>query len=462
MKSVSTARIVAYEVIRDVDERDAYANLAMPHAADRHHLQARDVAFATELAYGALRMRGLYDAVIGSAAKRDVGSLDREVERVLILGVHQVLGMRVEAHAAVSQTVELAVHVGMRRASGIVNAVMRRVAEASREQWLERVAAGAGRAAIATRHSHPEWIVGALELALATDGRAGQVEALVASHNEPAPVTLAERPGLVEPGEWDGIEHGRGRWAATAVRLDRGTAPGTIAAVKEGRAGVQDEGSQAAALALAAAPLEGTGDERWLDMCAGPGGKAALLGAVAAQRGARLDAIELHEHRVGLVRDNVRALPEGTVTVHQGDATAWGQDGYDRVLLDAPCTGLGALRRRPEARWRRSPGDLDALLPLQAALLARALRVVRPGGVVAYVTCSPLLEETRYQVERAVAEAGGMVELVDAREVLRAVAPEPQADGPWGGRHRDVQMWTHAHGTDSMYVALLRRRAASQ
>ncbi len=193
-------------------------------------------------------------------------------------------------------------------------------------------------------------------------------------------------------------------------------------------------------------------------MCAGPGGKAAILACAAASRGAHLDATELHPHRAALVEGALRAVPAGTATVRTADArTPSGP--YDRILLDAPCTGLGALRRRPEARWRRSEADLTDLVTLQGELLAAGIASLAPGGVLAYVTCSPVLAETSRTVARVLeSDAGAGVEVLDAREAFAAVTgTEP---GAWGsGPH--VQLWTHAHGTDSMFVALLRSRLPS-
>jgi 16S rRNA (cytosine967-C5)-methyltransferase len=220
--------------------------------------------------------------------------------------------------------------------------------------------------------------------------------------------------------------------------------------VAEGRAGVQDEGSQLVAVALAGAPVEGR-DERWLDVCAGPGGKAALLAGLAGAAGARLVAGEVQPHRAGLVARTL-AGASGVAGVLTADGTRppWRPGTFDRVLVDAPCTGLGALRRRPESRWRRTPADLETLVPLQRALLATALDSVRPGGVVCYATCSPVLAETRDVVQGAL-DARADVRLEDARGVLAQV---PDCDGPLPGT---VQLWPHRHRTDAMFVALLRR-----
>jgi 16S rRNA (cytosine967-C5)-methyltransferase len=217
---------------------------------------------------------------------------------------------------------------------------------------------------------------------------------------------------------------------------------------------VQDEGSQLVALALAAAPVHpaagGSLPERWLDLCAGPGGKSGLLGAVVRQRGGTLVAVEQAPHRAELVRAAVGALGD-TVEVRCGDGRDVGRDepaGYDRVLVDAPCTGLGALRRRPESRWRRRPADVAALAPLQRGLLASGIDAVRSGGVVAYVTCSPHLAETRLVVDDLVRRRGD-VEVLDARPLLPGVTD--QGEGP------TVQLWPHRHDTDAMFLALLRR-----
>lgn len=238
------------------------------------------------------------------------------------------------------------------------------------------------------------------------------------------------------------------RWSPYGAALP-GSDPGDVAAVREGRAGVQDEGSQLVTLALATAELSGP-DERWLDLCAGPGGKAALLAGLATERGARLVAVEQHRHRARLVERALAGDP-GSHRVLVADAREpiAGEAPFDRVLLDAPCSGLGALRRRPEARWRRQPSDVAALRPLQVELLRAALAAARPGGIVAYVTCSPHVAET-VTVVGDVLRGRTDLERLDARPLLPGV-PE-LGDGP------DVQLWPHRHGTDAMYLSLVRRR----
>ncbi|MFF0724211.1 RsmB/NOP family class I SAM-dependent RNA methyltransferase [Streptomyces sp. NPDC004134] len=448
-------RILAYDALRAVDERDAYANLVLPpmlrQARQRDGFDARDAALATELVYGTLRRQGTYDRIIAACVDRPLREVDPEVLDVLSLGAHQLLGTRIPPHAAVSATVELGrVVLGDGRAR-FVNAVLRKIAARDLDAWLAEVAppyADDPEEHLAVVHSHPRWIVSALWDALG-GGRAGMEELLTADNERPE-VTLVARPGRATPEDLSGPDTLPGRWSPYAVRLAEGGDPGALDEVRDGRAGVQDEGSQLVALALANAPLEGP-DSRWLDGCAGPGGKAALLAALAAERGAALVAAEKQPHRARLVARALAGNPGPyQVVVADGTRPAWRPGGFDRVLVDVPCTGLGALRRRPEARWRRRPEDLEGFAPLQRALLEDALRAVRTGGVVGYVTCSPHPAETRAVVDDVLKAAGApAAELVDARPLLPGV-PE-LGEGP------DIQLWPHRHGTDAMYLALLRR-----
>ncbi|MDO9400740.1 MAG: transcription antitermination factor NusB [Polaromonas sp.] len=445
---VDAARGVAFEVLRAIDDQDAYVNLLLPRLLREHRLDPRDAAFATELAHGTVRRIGTYDAILDRTAKQGVAKLDPPVRDVLRLGIHQLLSMRVPSHAAVSTSVDLVRRVVGHRPASFVNAVLRKVSQADLEEWTRRVAPSRTQDAVghlSVAHSHPRWVVEALRDALGdTTPGLDETALLLAADNDAPGVTLVARPGLSTVEELADDAGTPGRWSPWAVHLGGGD-PGRLAAVREHRAGVQDEGSQLVALALAGTALEGD-DVRWLDLCAGPGGKAALLAAVADGRGAHLVANELQEHRAELVRQSLQGVPSAVVVVGDGRQDVDGGP-FDRVLVDAPCTGLGALRRRPEARWRRSPADVPALVTLQGALLESAWRQVRSGGVVAYATCSPHREETVGVVEAFLAGRDD-VEVLDAT----AAVPMSDLDGPF------VQLWPHRHGTDAMFLALLRRR----
>lgn len=439
----------------------AYANLELPRLLRRSHLEGRDAAFTTELAFGTLRHRSFYDAVIAHAADRPLSAIDDRALDVLRLGVHQLLGMRVPDHAALDQTVGLARAVVGQGAGGFVNAVLRRVSEADRETWMDRVRPEGVVAGLALEHSHPDWIVTALRGALIghalVDPTAvdAELEALLVADNDPPRVSLVARPGLSTVDELVGGADAEPSTTSRIGALLRSGDPSAIPAVRDGRAAAQDEGSQLLALALADAEIDVEGPERWLDLCAGPGGKSGVLAALAAERGIPFVANEVSEHRADLVRQTLRALPD--VEVRTGDGRVIGEDepaAYTRVLVDAPCTGLGALRRRPEARWRRQPGDLAGLGPLQRDLLDSALDATVNGGLVGYATCSPHLAETTFVV-RDVIKKRDDVEVVDARALFRDALGETLADlgeGPF------VQLWPHRHGTDGMFFALLRKR----
>jgi 16S rRNA (cytosine967-C5)-methyltransferase len=416
-------RLAAYELLRLVAAEDAYANLTLPRLIAEAGLTGRDAAFATELGYGTLRASGTLDEIVSRCVDRALADVEPGVLDLLRLGSYQLLRTRVPAHAAVASTVDLARATGNGRASGFVNAILRRVGRLGWEQWTEQLAAGQSPLRrLAVRTSHPEWIAAAFADALGGD--LAETQAALEADDERPQTHLVAWPGRIDRDELVAQTGGiPGPHSPFAVRLEGGN-PATIPAVRDRLAGVQDEGSQLCALALTDAQLDGR-DERWLDLCAGPGGKTALLAALAAQRSARVTAVEVHPHRAELIRKHTRPWD---VDVVVADARTFDgvEGGYDRVLVDAPCTGLGALRRRPEARWRRGPDDVPPLAALQSQLLAAGLRLVRPGGVVAYVTCSPHLAETKRVVEGA-----GTIE-------------------------RTQQWWPHRHGTDAMFLAILR------
>jgi 16S rRNA (cytosine967-C5)-methyltransferase len=438
-----------------VADRDAYANLLLPQLIAKRHLTGRDAALATELSYGTLRGRGTYDAVLAICSDRDLGSLDPPVREVLRLGTHQLLATRIQPHAAVATSVNLVKAAAGQRPAGFVNAVLRRVATRDLQAWLDiaappRDADPVG--SLAVRYSYPAWIVEAFAAALGEVAGGGleQTEAALAAGSERPSVHLCAVPGLASQLELVSAGCAPARWSPYGAYLPDGD-PAAVSAVASGSAGVQDEASQLGTIALARVQLDGAGAERWLDLCAGPGGKARLLAGLAAGADARLVAAEVREHRARMVSAAIAPAGSGRAIVADGTRPAWRLAGFDRVIADVPCSGLGALRRRPEARWRRTPDDVRALGTLQRELLTTALDSARPGGVVAYVTCSPHLAETSDVVADVLAARAG-IEVLDAPAVLAEV-PDIRS-GPDG---RYAQFWPHIHGTDAIFLALLRR-----
>lgn len=452
---VSPARIVAYEVLEAVRDDEAYANLLLPKRIERSKLSPADAALATELTYGTLRMQGYYDRIIELVSERDRTAIDPVVLDILRLGAHQLLATRVPLHAAVNEQVVLAKRLAP-AASGFVNGVLRTISRSTPEEWRGWVAdetRGGELERMAVLESHPEWIVRAFAQALEREGRAEELASLLAADNAAPRVNLVALPGLGdEPVDDLGTPNRFSPIGFTAAN------PFELIAAHEGRIRVQDEGSQLAALALSRArPVEP--GERWLDLCAGPGGKTAVLAAEALAADAVLVGNELGEARAELVRKAVAGVPlDVPVRVGDGRSVAAAEldapAGFDRILLDAPCTGLGALRRRPEARWRKQPGDVAELTALQGELFDHAVELLAPGGLLAYVTCSPHTGETHGTLAAAMRRWDGAIEPVDTRSVVASVARD---ELDLAGEPETVQLWPHRHGTDAMFIALVRR-----
>ena len=355
-------------------------------------------------------------------------------------------------------------------AAGFVNAVMRRISERDIDAWLAEVVPGDGdlSARLAVEESHPEWIVKALRAALLGHGASttqtvdADLTALVRADNAPAKVSLVARPGLSTVEELVDAGADYSTLSPVGAVLPGGD-PGGIRGGSGGARSGAGRGIAAAGAGTGSRPRRGRGPRAVAGPVRRAGGKAGLLAGLALEAGADLTANEVSDHRTELVRQTLRparkrAREAGrSITVRTGDGRTVGADEaeqYHRVLVDAPCTGLGALRRRPEARWRRTTADLAELGKLQRELLASAIDATAPGGVVAYATCSPHLAETQFVVGDVIKKRAD-VEPIDAREFLRDASGEP-IEVP--GTGPTVQLWPHLHGTDGMFLALLRKR----
>jgi 16S rRNA (cytosine967-C5)-methyltransferase len=437
-------RRAAFDALRAVNADGGYANLVLPALLRERGLTGRDAAFATELLAGTCRWQGSYDAIIGAAAGRPLGEFQPAVQDLLRLGTHQILSMRVPTHAAVAASVDLAAVTVGERVTGLVNAVLRRVAERSLDDWFDQLSQGLDdHDGLALRTAHPRWIVDAYAELLPP----AELEQALTANNLSPQVCLVVRPGLAEVSDLVHAGAQSSPYSPFGARW-RGD-PADLPLVRDGRAGVQDEGSQLVTWALTrtAAP-----SGWWLDLCAGPGGKSALLAGLARLDGSRLLASDLAPHRARLVAGAVRAYAghgsAPTIVVADGTRPGWRAGSFTRVLVDAPCSGLGALRRRPESRWRRKPADLEQLHTLQRALLASAIDSAAPGGVIGYLTCSPHRRETSDVLKETLAVRAD-VEVIPAAQLLPEI---PNAAlGPY------LQLWPHRHGTDAMFAAFLRR-----
>lgn len=450
------ARVVALDVMQQVRD-GAYANIALPKTLKRSNISGKGRGFATNLTYGAIRMAGRWDAIIERCVQgRQFDEIDPVVVDILRLGAHQILGLDVPLHAALNETVNLARNEVGSGASGFVNAVLHRIGERTNEEWDEILAADMSPdEALAAVTSHPVWVLDVYRESLAASGRPLEdLSDVLAANNEPALVALA--PRAVSPSQLEDdmdearIEGEPGVIIPNAVVLQRGN-PGRIEAVRRQEAGVQDEGSQLVAHLMRYAPLSGE-DSKWLDMCAGPGGKTATLAGLAPQD-VTIYANELHGHRLDLVAAACEPFDD-KVILREGDGRTIGEENpnfFDRTLVDVPCSGLGSLRRRPEARWVKNADAATTMTGVQEHLLRSAIAATRPGGIICYSTCSPDVRETRAIIDTCLDD----VDVIDAMNVARDIVVPGSLDtvtGPF------IQLWPDEHDTDAMFVALLRKK----
>ncbi len=373
MTPASTARELAIEALRRIEDGGAYANLIVPRLLDRSSLESADRRFVTDLVYGTTRRRRACDALVDRFASAPP---DAETRRVLRLGAYQIVFGGVAPHAAVSTTVSLA----PRRTRGFVNAVLRRVATTPMV-WPDEP----------TRLSYPDWIVRTFEHEFGDEATA-----CLERMNEPAPVT--RRP--------DGYVQDLGsQWVVEAVGAERG--------------------------------------DRVLDVCAGPGGKATALAAT----GAHVVGADSNPARAGLVARNASACGVHLdVMVADARRPPMLEFSFDRVLVDAPCSGLGALRRRPDARWRIAESNVDELVRLQAEILESSARLVKPGGLLVYSVCTITARESIGHPTP------------DGFEIVgREVEGVPRLRDEWDEYGHGFRLAPHRTDTDGMILVRYRR-----
>lgn len=434
-------RVLVYDILSEVNHRGGYSNLLLPQALGSSNFDERDKGFITELLYGTLRMQGRHDYILSRVFDRASHEVDTGIIDVLRMGVHQLFEMRVATHAAVSTTVELARKVLGESKASYVNAILRKISLKSLEEWLSAVTSISDPVQrLSIMYSHPEWVVSAYFDLLKDFSR---VEEELAANNVPARPTLVSWPGSST--QADLIEQGAiaTKYSPYGARFDG--APGSLEIIRHRRAGVQDEGSQLVAKVFSEASKSA---KNILDLCAGPGGKAALISHICRVEGREFVANEISEIRGKLVKNVVGDFP---VWVGDGREIAIHNQNFDAIIADVPCTGLGALRRRPEVRWRRSVQDLRSLTELQLELVESAIGILNPNGIFGYATCSPHFAETLGQV-KMILKIHPELEQID----VTAYLPK-NLEG--AVREQSMALWTSKHNTDSMFLALFRKKA---
>ena len=501
---VSVARQIAFDILYRVAAEGAYASeLLFTRLGPK--VSRADAALATELTLGVLRWQGLLDFLLARHLHRQsehedfestTERLDLEVLLALRLGLYQLRFLeRVPAHAAVGEAVELAKRSRKRSAAGLVNAVLRRVAGEAKisgadlEELLPPEASVSRRAAI--RYSHPEWLVARWISRFGLE-RTGQ---LLQANNRPPPLSCAvldpedlaavaasvrEKHSTRDGARLEGLPHpeesrhkdereaSQGRWLRSALTLGRGNAA-SLEAFRSGEISLQDEASQMVAHLVGARP-----GERVLDLCAAPGGKTTLLARAVGPSGSVI-AGDLHQHRLRSMREQLARTKTGNVHLLAVDATQplpfaehrvravlAARAIFDRILVDAPCTGTGTLARNPEIRWRLTPGDLESAHRRQVSMLRQALEVLPPRGRLVYATCSLEPEENEQVVQEVlgnVSSSGATFRIANGRAALhRHLRENVPVDALFGhGSDCFFRTFPPETHTDGFFAAVIER-----
>ena len=432
------SRRVALKALISIEKESSYANLALPTFLKESNLSVPDKALVTEIVYGSIRLRGTYDKIIDSVSNRPVETMDLEVREVLRMGVHQLLNMRIASHAAVDTSVTLTKQEINQSSSGFVNAILRKISKFDFDQWIGNLGFTDKLDQLSIQYSHPRWI---LESYLKQLGDIIRVEEECIANNKNPKVCVIAWPNQATQAELLGNNENfsPAPWVDSGVEITGD--PAEIPAIKELRASVQDQGSFLVSKAFVDIPLES--DEFWLDLCAGPGGKSALLDRWASQRGIDFIANEISVHRAKLMQRSTNKI-----LISDGLIPAFRAESFTRVLVDAPCSGLGALRRRPDARWRKKESEIQELIDIQSGLLDNAGDLVKIGGILGYVTCSPHPAETLGNVDTFLANHPNFTQ-VPAAQYFQKNLNLPET--------KTVQLWPGVHGTDGMFLAVFQR-----
>ena len=436
---MTNARQVAYRCLQRIDHEGAYANLLLQSELGRSKLSERDRGFVTELVYGTTRMRRACDALIERFLTKEP---QPSLRTLLRLGAYQLMFLdRVPVHAAVDESVKLAHKYGHPGTAGLVNSVLRRLAD---DKDTIEFPAGDDLESLAIWGSHPLWMVERWLPRFGVD----VTRALMLANNRPARLGLranllrGTREQLIERLAREEVAATPAEHSPDLVWADGARSPAELAAFRDGACTAQDESE-----ALVGHLLAPQAHERLLDLCAAPGGKCTHIAELVGDE-ADVWAMEPQRPRLAAIEQALARLGIQSVHVVEGDGRTYDFPmPFDRVLVDAPCSGLGVLGRRADARWRKQPDLFHELPPLQLDLLAAAARRARPGGVVVYSVCSFEPEETDVIVERFLRQQPNMV-----LESAQGLLPDAVVDD-----NGFMRVLPHVHGCDGAFAARFRK-----
>jgi len=438
----SSARVVAADALVELEKTEEYADEVLSKYLGTSHLRGSDRALAADLYWGTIRWRGRLDSILTPVFHGDFRRADPVARILLRMGAYQLYGQdRIPDHAAVSQTVELAIQRLGKKAGGLTNAILRRLAR-ERERWVTPPEGADDLARLAFLYSMPRWIVRELVERFGAD----EAERALDFSNHRPPVTVF----LMDLDECEAFERDLDenaiKWEVSPFldgyyRLHAPSFPVIQPWLDAGRMTVQDESA-----GLAAALLDPSPGDSVLDLCAAPGGKTLAIWRRLEGKG-QVTAVDVDGHRLQRLAENVHRVGAEAIQVVEADATAFKGEKYDRVLADVPCSATGLLRKQPDLRWRRKSHHIGLQHALQHEILDHAAELVKPGGVLVYSTCSILPSENIDIVQAFLKTHPDFL-----REDARGFLPESVV-----GEHGDLETFTHIHETDGAYAARLRR-----
>lgn len=444
----TTARELALDVLIAVEQRGAYSNLALTNALRKTKLDPRDVALATELVYGTVGRLNSLDFYLKPQLKTPLPKLEPWVRNLLRLTAYQLFHLeRIPHFAAINEAVEIAKRRGQ-KASGFINGVLRATLRnqdnlrppSAQKDWVRHTA---------IKHAHPEWMVQTWEQ---TFGREA-TDALCAANNTRPTFSLrvnthrTTRDELLQTLADAGIKAAPSTVSPYGILLEEGLDITQLPAFRDGLCTVQDESSMLVAQALAPEP-----GQRTLDCCAAPGGKTTHLAELMHDQGEVL-AVDIHDHKIELIHNIADRLGLSSIQTRAGDIRDVISDAgsFDRILLDAPCSGLGVIRRKPDLKWFKQPGDIREISEIQRDLLHTVAPALKPGGYLVYSTCTILPEENELLV-RDFLDSHPDFEPAPIADVL------PQGVQPADPNAWFIQILPQDFNSDGFFISRLRRK----
>lgn len=441
-------RNLALEILNRIESTDAFADILLEESFRKHPLKDADKGLLTELVYGVLRWRDAIDWIIALFSSIKPGRMEREILNILRLGAYQLLFLeRIPVSAAVNESVKLAKVRGQRQ-GGFVNAVLRAIDRGRKDITYPDVSKDPVRH-ISIRYSHPEWLVRRFVEELGIDGAIRLCQA----SNEPPPITIrvnsmcVSREGLLLRLRDEGYDAAFTPFSPAGLTLKGAGDVTKVAGFAEGLWTIQDEASQLISFILDPRP-----GEKVLDACAAPGGKATHIAELMADHG-EIIAMDKNRQGVGKIKGNLNRLGLKSVKTMVSDASKpleFKEGEFDRILLDAPCSGTGVLRRHPEGKWRKREEDILELSKRQGRLVENLSRYLRPGGIMVYSVCSVMKEEGE-----------GVVESFLSNHPEFKLEPAVPATGETGTKlvcnKGFFKVYSHMHGMDGFFAARLRK-----